>query len=141
MAFDARTAGALACLAVLLAGCILPNSGGTPTPSPAAFPTLEPTATPASEPTATQTPQPTATPSPAFTIPGQGACARDADCMATGCSGQVCANASTVTTCEFRPEYACYSQHARCGCMEGACAWSDADSQFESCLNQSGGTK
>jgi hypothetical protein len=34
-------------------------------------------------------------------------------CFKTGCSSQVCADRSVVTTCEFRPEYACY-QKAMC---------------------------
>ena len=31
-----------------------------------------------------------------------------AACFTSGCSGQVCADHSVITTCEFRPEYACY---------------------------------
>ena len=34
-------------------------------------------------------------------------------CFKTGCSSQVCADHNVVTTCEFRPEYACY-QKAEC---------------------------
>lgn len=34
-------------------------------------------------------------------------------CFKTGCSSQVCADRDVVTTCEFRPEYACY-QKAMC---------------------------
>ncbi|HSQ24197.1 MAG TPA: DUF6748 domain-containing protein [Pyrinomonadaceae bacterium] len=34
-------------------------------------------------------------------------------CFKTGCSSQVCADHNVVTTCEFRPEYACY-QKATC---------------------------
>lgn len=34
-------------------------------------------------------------------------------CFKTGCSSQVCADQTVVTTCEFRPEYACY-QKATC---------------------------
>ena len=29
-------------------------------------------------------------------------------CVKTGCSGQVCADRDMMTTCEYRPEYACY---------------------------------
>jgi hypothetical protein len=32
------------------------------------------------------------------------------DCFKTGCSGHVCADEDVITTCEFRPEYACYQQ-------------------------------
>jgi hypothetical protein len=34
-------------------------------------------------------------------------------CMKTGCSSQVCSDESVITTCEWRPEYACY-QKAKC---------------------------
>lgn len=34
-------------------------------------------------------------------------------CFKTGCSSQVCSDETVVTTCEFRPEYACY-QKAEC---------------------------
>ncbi|HET6892503.1 MAG TPA: DUF6748 domain-containing protein [Pyrinomonadaceae bacterium] len=34
-------------------------------------------------------------------------------CFKTGCSNQVCADENVITTCEWRPEYACY-QKARC---------------------------
>jgi hypothetical protein len=40
-------------------------------------------------------------------------CIQDAPlaaCVRTGCSGQVCADDHRITTCEFRPEYACYQQ-------------------------------
>ena len=35
------------------------------------------------------------------------------DCRKTGCSGQVCSDEDVTTTCEWRPEYACY-RNARC---------------------------
>jgi hypothetical protein len=34
-------------------------------------------------------------------------------CMKTGCSSQVCSDHAMITTCEWRPEYACY-QKATC---------------------------
>src|SRR6266850_739089 len=34
-------------------------------------------------------------------------------CMKTGCSGAVCSDHDVITTCEWRPEYACY-QKATC---------------------------
>jgi hypothetical protein len=34
-------------------------------------------------------------------------------CFKTGCSSQVCSDENVITTCEWRPEYACY-QKARC---------------------------
>ena len=34
-------------------------------------------------------------------------------CKKTGCSGQVCSETDMFTTCEWRPEYACYAT-AKC---------------------------
>ena len=31
-------------------------------------------------------------------------------CIKTGCSSQVCSDRDVITTCEFRPEYACYQK-------------------------------
>lgn len=54
-----------------------------------------------------------------------GECDTDADCVATGCSGEVClarANAEgLVTTCEVLP---CFGVLEACGCIEGSCSWS-----------------
>lgn len=61
-------------------------------------------------------------------------CTTDADCMRTGCSGQVCSNESVITTCEFRPEYACYAEDfASCGCSNGSCGW-DLNAALLECL-------
>jgi hypothetical protein len=35
------------------------------------------------------------------------ACPSTPACRRTGCSGQVCADQEVVTTCEWKPEYAC----------------------------------
>lgn len=48
-------------------------------------------------------------------------------CVVAGCSGQLCVSAAeaqdSVTTCEFRPEYACYA-HAVCESQaNGTCGW------------------
>jgi len=51
-------------------------------------------------------------------------CVRDSDCIKTGCSGQICSDEEVVTTCEWREEYACYTQRfARCVCEDGQCGW------------------
>jgi eight-cysteine-cluster-containing protein len=56
-----------------------------------------------------------------------------AECRATGCSGQVCAAEDVVTTCEFRPEYACY-QSASCAAQaDGQCGWT-MTAELEECL-------
>lgn len=66
-------------------------------------------------------------------------CASDADCMVTGCSGQVCASQPVITTCEFRPEYACYRDPTitTCGCDGGRCGW-DPTAALEQCLAAGG---
>ncbi len=55
-------------------------------------------------------------------------CASDADCVASGCSGEVCVArtvAPTVmTTCEILP---CFAVLDACGCQEGACVWTLKD--------------
>lgn len=54
-------------------------------------------------------------------------------CLKTGCSGHVCADKEVITTCEFRPEYACY-RNARCERQEdGECGWV-RDEQLFACL-------
>ena len=65
--------------------------------------------------------------------------ARDAGagepCVKTGCSGHVCAEAESdmMTTCEMRPEYACY-QSATCERQaDGSCGWTQTE-ELTSCL-------
>lgn len=61
-------------------------------------------------------------------------CTTDADCFETGCSGQVCAAEHRATTCEWRPEYACYNEPTTsCGCNEGQCGWSQT-AELATCL-------
>jgi hypothetical protein len=47
-----------------------------------------------------------------------------AECFVGGCSGQVCSeDQGVITTCEFRPEYACYHD-ATCEVQsDGKCGW------------------
>lgn len=55
------------------------------------------------------------------------------ECFATGCSGQVCADESVVTTCEYRPEYACYDT-ATCERQAGGeCGWTETP-ELDACL-------
>ena len=54
-------------------------------------------------------------------------------CVITGCSAQVCAEEEVFTTCEFRPEYACYRE-AVCGRQQsGECGWTQSEI-LQSCL-------
>lgn len=62
-------------------------------------------------------------------------CTTDADCVVTGCSGQVCAPEHRATTCEWREEYACYREPTTsCGCVNGSCGW-DQTAALDSCLD------
>lgn len=54
-------------------------------------------------------------------------------CFITGCSRQICSDREVVTTCEFRPEYACY-QNAVCERqMSGECGWRETK-ELRQCL-------
>jgi len=56
-----------------------------------------------------------------------------AQCRATGCSSQVCADQDVITTCEFRPEFACY-RTARCERQAGGqCGWTMTP-ELQACL-------
>ncbi|MDD5318146.1 MAG: eight-cysteine-cluster domain-containing protein [Candidatus ainarchaeum sp.] len=86
------------------------------------------------------TPAPTPTPAATATpLPPDGECASDSQCVVSGCSGQVCANRSVVTTCEYRPEYACYGLTS-CGCVGGRCAWRETP-EFAACLENASGAR
>ncbi len=66
----------------------------------------------------------------------QSDCAKDSECEVGGCSGQVCAKGGsrTITTCEYRPEYACYKL-TECACVENKCSWVEKQ-EFVRCLNE-----
>jgi eight-cysteine-cluster-containing protein len=56
-------------------------------------------------------------------------------CIKSGCSGTVCVEPGkeVVTTCEYRPEYACY-QKATCERQaDGACGWTQT-AELTACL-------
>lgn len=60
-------------------------------------------------------------------------------CFATGCSGEICSSTPVYTTCQMKPEYACYRDEdvATCGVDEnGSCAWLDVTpGSLEQCLD------
>lgn len=59
---------------------------------------------------------------------------RAADCQRRGCGGQVCSNnAGVVTTCEARPEYACYAQ-AVCAPQRGGHCGFTRTPELQQCL-------
>ena len=56
-------------------------------------------------------------------------------CRATGCSSQVCSDQDVITTCEFRPEFACF-RVARCERQTGGqCGWTMTP-ELQACLTQ-----
>jgi len=80
-----------------------------------------PTATPAKSPSPAQSPV-------------EDLCGSNADCVISGCSGEVCARREAITVCTYRPEYACY-RFAECACLGGHCAWSETPDFIQCVLN------
>jgi hypothetical protein len=54
-------------------------------------------------------------------------------CVKGGCSGQVCADEPLVSTCEWRPEYACYKTATCERQADGKCGWTKT-AALTSCL-------
>lgn len=55
-------------------------------------------------------------------------------CKPTGCSGQICSDQDTITTCEYKAEYACYKS-AKCEKQEdGKCGWTPTE-KLVTCLS------
>ena len=56
------------------------------------------------------------------------------ECFVGGCSGQVCSDREgIISTCEWRPEYACY-QDATCERQAtGQCGWTET-TELQACL-------
>ena len=52
-------------------------------------------------------------------------CFSDADCVVSGCSGQICAPIAISSDCGWLEEYACYGAPvSTCQCSSGVCGWS-----------------
>jgi eight-cysteine-cluster-containing protein len=60
-------------------------------------------------------------------------CPTPAACKRGGCSGQICAAEDVVTTCEWRPEYACYKSAACERQANGQCGFTKTP-ELERCL-------
>ena len=54
-------------------------------------------------------------------------------CIKTGCSNQVCSDHNVITTCEFRPEYACYQQAVCARQKDGNCGFTKTP-ELTACL-------
>ncbi|HSK04633.1 MAG TPA: hypothetical protein VK932_25460 [Kofleriaceae bacterium] len=55
------------------------------------------------------------------------------ECMKTGCSGTVCADEQVITTCEYRPEFACYKDATCERQADGNCGWTET-AELTACL-------
>lgn len=65
--------------------------------------------------------------------PGKGA-AEMKPCIKSGCSSQVCSDQSVITTCEWRPEYACYRKAACERQADGNCGFTRT-TELSACLS------
>lgn len=59
----------------------------------------------------------------------------DGPCVVTGCSGQICADEDTPSTCEWTDAYACYQQVGVCErAADGTCGWRETP-ELSECLS------
>ena len=83
------------------------------------------------------TPAPTPPPGDDTGAAGGGAAGgtRPADCVKGGCSGTMCVEHGNdvVTTCEWKPEYACYQQAECTRQADGTCGWTQS-AELTACL-------
>jgi hypothetical protein len=57
-----------------------------------------------------------------------------AKCVVSGCSSEICSDSEVMSTCQFRPEYACYAK-ARCERLSsGVCGWNKTP-EYKACIN------
>ena len=56
------------------------------------------------------------------------------NCVVSGCSGQICSDKEMVSTCEYRPEYACYKSGTCELQTNGQCGWTQT-STLSACLS------
>jgi hypothetical protein len=77
----------------------------------------------------TTQPTPTPVPSETETPPPAG------ECVKSGCSSTMCVEPGKemVTTCEWKPEYACYQAAACERQADGSCGWTQTP-ELEACL-------
>ncbi len=70
---------------------------------------------------------------------GSSPTANDKPCVVSGCSGQFCSDEEMMSTCEFRPEYACYREATCERQVDGTCGWTPTPA-LEHCLTENGNT-
>lgn len=55
-------------------------------------------------------------------------------CVVSGCSSEICSDEEMMSTCQFKPEYACYAK-AKCERLSsGQCGWNKT-SEYKACIN------
>jgi hypothetical protein len=76
----------------------------------------------------------TSSPAPSSSSDGSGS-AVAGDCVKSGCSGTLCVEPGkeVVTTCEFKPEYACYRDATCERQADGSCGWTKTPA-LDACL-------
>lgn len=57
------------------------------------------------------------------------------ECKPTGCSGQICSDMDVITTCEARPEFACFDTATCERQADGNCDWTPTP-ELQTCLGQ-----
>lgn len=76
-------------------------------------------------------PSPSPAPAPS-TDPTAGA-DTGAPCIKTGCGGTLCSDQEMMSTCEFRPEHACYRDATCERQADGTCGWTETP-ELTACL-------
>jgi len=96
-----------------------PGDGTGPGTGPVTSPSPEPSPDPGSGPRAAALQSNAANYDRLEGTSFQNACGADADCIASGCSGEVCAAEAVNSTCDVQVD----KPAGNCGCVEGLCIW------------------
>lgn len=71
----------------------------------------------------------------------EGECqASTTDCRRTGCSGEICSNQDVASTCEYRPEFACFQKAACERQASGECGFTPS-AELKACLESPASAK
>jgi hypothetical protein len=67
---------------------------------------------------------------------GTGGTSQSQPCIKTGCSGTICTEPGNeqMSTCEYKPEYACYKEAACVRRKDASCGWFEDDGKLKACL-------
>jgi hypothetical protein len=71
-------------------------------------------------------------------VSGSGGVTGSEGCFVDGCSGQLCSNAASGSTCEWREEYACYRKAACERQSDGKCGWTPTQ-ELSQCISAARG--